>query len=278
MGKLYFFILLAIPSVIARSWTEDMPATPPIPVFDFPAEANRTISINNEWTGTLSEGYMKWKNATSAPASFSVLQSLLPQNVVSSILAELAPLHFDEDEDSVDGLATFEFYLQRSGDIDQVKHIHGKPDQVREIFESRKPIRKKLEDITKPYLTNRIVPLVNMMYSGVCSGNCYVCHSLVRTLYMPSLYMILNKIVSIFSLFCLLCQIRRYRDGERLAHPRHFDTQALVTAVISLSSSGRDYDGGLYVSTGTGQNESYFLALQSGDVVSDTCPRLSAVV
>jgi hypothetical protein len=40
-----------------------------------------------------------------------------------------------------------------------------------------------------------------------------------------------------------------------------------VTAVISLSSSGRDFDGGIYVSSGSGEGESYFVGLQAGDAV-----------
>lgn len=70
--------------------------------------------------------------------------------------------------------------------------------------------------------------------------------------------------------YCLLIlrkQVRRYVEDERLSHPRHFDTQALVTAVISLSSSGRDFDGGLYVSTGSGEGETFFVDLQAGDAV-----------
>lgn len=54
---------------------------------------------------------------------------------------------------------------------------------------------------------------------------------------------------------------------ERTSHATHFDIQALVTVVVSLSSSGVDFDGGLFVSTGAGRGDEYFLALQAGDAV-----------
>lgn len=56
-------------------------------------------------------------------------------------------------------------------------------------------------------------------------------------------------------------------DGERKTHPRHFDTQALITMVVSLSSYGLDFEGGLYVSTGGNVTGDKFIAMQSGDAV-----------
>ena len=53
-----------------------------------------------------------------------------------------------------------------------------------------------------------------------------------------------------------------------MTHATHFDIQALVTVVVSLSSSGSDFDGGLYVSTGAGQGEQSVIGLQRGDAVS----------
>ncbi len=49
-------------------------------------------------------------------------------------------------------------------------------------------------------------------------------------------------------------------------HPTHFDIRALVTVVISLQSTGVDFEGGLYVSTGHGTE--MIVALQSGDAVA----------
>jgi hypothetical protein len=44
-----------------------------------------------------------------------------------------------------------------------------------------------------------------------------------------------------------------------------------VTVVVSLSSYGRDFEGGLFVSTGDvgGGGEEYFLGLSEGDAVSE---------
>ena len=74
--------------------------------------------------------------------------------------------------------------------------------------------------------------------------------------------------------------VRRYQKNERVKHDMHFDIHALVTVVVSLSSEGIDFDGGLYVSTGSSRRSSsssnnnnnsassrYYLPLQTGDAV-----------
>lgn len=69
---------------------------------------------------------------------------------------------------------------------------------------------------------------------------------------------------------CTACYslIRKYTDGERRGLKAHFDSNALVTAVISLNSYGDDFGGGLYVSTGVGDaGGERFLALRQGDTV-----------
>lgn len=86
-----------------------------------------------------------------------------------------------------------------------------------------------------------------------------------------------------FVLLCLhlyctvyLQQIRRYLHDERVTHATHFDLQALVTVVVSLSSSGVDFEGGLFVSTGSVGEDSdsdMYVPLQAGDAVHD-CTRL----
>lgn len=79
-------------------------------------------------------------------------------------------------------------------------------------------------------------------------------------------------------LYCTvyLQQIRRYLHDERVTHATHFDLQALVTVVVSLSSSGVDFEGGLFVSTGSVGEDSdsdMYVPLQAGDAVHD-CTRL----
>ena len=56
-------------------------------------------------------------------ANFSVLQGIVTPEEVAAILAvvEDPSLEFDEDVDSVDGQATHELYLERSGSLDGVK-------------------------------------------------------------------------------------------------------------------------------------------------------------
>ncbi|KAH8048665.1 hypothetical protein JL720_15779 [Aureococcus anophagefferens] len=58
--------------------------------------------------------------------------------------------------------------------------------------------------------------------------------------------------------------VRRYRAEERTRHPTHFDHDAFVTVVVSLSDPA-DYDGGLYFETNTGARRFADLAL--GDAV-----------
>ena len=80
-----------------------------------------------------------------------------------------------------------------------------------------------------------ISSFVNERFSA-CGGRCAPCASLVR----------------------------RYRAEERTRHPTHFDHDAFVTVVVSLSDPA-DYDGGLYFETNTGSRRFADLAL--GDAV-----------
>lgn len=186
-----------------------------------------------------SAGSLVWPRLDAVPpAEFTVLASLLSPDEVQSILdvVEDESLEFDEDRDSVDDQATHEFYLERSGSVDGVRGITGKPDGDARVFASRLAARERLQEITRPIMQQRVVPFVNQAYASACKSNCFVCHSLIR----------------------------RWRQDERVKHPTHFDIQALVTVVVSLTSYGKDFIGGLYVSTG--ERESY-LALQAGDAV-----------
>ena len=118
--------------------------------------------------------------------------------------------------------------------------------------QKRLPYRQNLASFVRPLIQERVIPFVRSKYPKECGGNsgkgkgCQVCWSFVR----------------------------RYKKNERLTHAMHFDVNALVTVVVSLSSEGSDFTGGLYVSTGgsgadngNSKNSRYFLPLQDGDAV-----------
>lgn len=87
--------------------------------------------------------------------------------------------------------------------------------------------------------------------------------------------------VSLSAMIIDSLQVRRYQSEERMAHPAHFDTHALVTGVIALNSYGRDYHGGIYVSVGVDPNKEVneqYLGLQAGDaVLSPTIQPISSL-
>jgi hypothetical protein len=216
---------------------------PPPPTF--PATPTYALS-----SPRVTEGSLAWPPPTSgaariAPANFSVHPALLTRTEVAAILALVSPLALDQDQDTVDSLATHEVYLERSGTLEGIAGIAGKPDAQPAVFERRLPARRSLAELTAPIVEERILPLVNARLARACAaggvpGRCRVCHS----------------------------RVRRYTQGERTEHPTHFDIQALVTVVIPLSDFGVDFEGGLYVSTGAGyRGEEAFLPLAAGDAV-----------
>jgi hypothetical protein len=117
--------------------------------------------------------------------------------------------------------------------------------------QERLPYRQRLATFVRPIVAARVLPFVREQYPEC--GGCQVCWSFVR----------------------------RYQKNERVKHDMHFDIHALVTVVVSLSSEGIDFDGGLYVSTGSSRRRSssnnnnnnnsassrYYLPLQTGDAV-----------
>ena len=116
-----------------------------------------------------------------------------------------------------------------------------KKTETRDHLEARRPLRRGLRKITEHILADRITPFVRKWYPDQCDQGagreCTPCWSLVR----------------------------RYKDGDRRSHGVHRDGHALVTVVVSLSDYGRDYTGGLFVSTDHGRRR--FLALKRGDAV-----------
>jgi len=97
----------------------------------------------------------------------------------------------------------------------------------------RKQLRQKLLDITLPIIQSRIEPFVRKRYPEART----VCHSMVR----------------------------RYLHNERRTHGTHWDIPSFVSVVVSLDSAGKEFDGGFFVSTGTGLHS--FIPLQQGDTV-----------
>jgi hypothetical protein len=153
-------------------------------------------------------------------------------------------------------MPTYEFYLEKHGSFGKALAIHGKPDADPIVRKSRKKVRKQLAKIARPIMQERMTPFVNEHFAAQCKGQCTPCYSFVR----------------------------RYREHERRTHATHFDIQALVTVVVSLNSYGRDFDGGLHVSTGSGSNEAgdgpaekQFLGLQAGDAVAHQSDLLHGV-
>lgn len=130
------------------------------------------------------QAHLIWPNISSSPASFSILSPLLTSDEVSSILSIVADpsIDFDTDADTVDNMETHEIYLQRSGSVDAIRDIGGKPDADPAVFEYRKALRDKLNTITEPIIRERILPFINSRYPAACgimNQSCHVCHSLV---------------------------------------------------------------------------------------------------
>ena len=212
---------------------------------------------------------------------FFVLPNVMTKEEAAE-MRSLLPDDFDMDPDSVDGGATHEFYLEKHGVVDNLMEtLPGKPDADPETHAKRLPRRRKLAEIARPIVSERILPFVRSHYvlpppptaqaqalgmsghrehvggtSGCGFHGCEVCWSFVR----------------------------RYREGERRSHEMHFDQHALVTVVVSLSSAGSDFEGGIYLSTGkrdgrrqhtlrrtrdgrTIRAARHFLPLQTGDAL-----------
>eukprot|EP00931_Biecheleriopsis_adriatica_P118353 TRINITY_DN93788_c0_g1_i1.p1 TRINITY_DN93788_c0_g1~~TRINITY_DN93788_c0_g1_i1.p1 ORF type:complete len:436 (-),score=97.33 TRINITY_DN93788_c0_g1_i1:7-1254(-) len=60
--------------------------------------------------------------------------------------------------------------------------------------------------------------------------------------------------------------VRRYVPGERQTHGTHFDTQAMVTAVLGLTDPD-DFVGGLYLQPGPHASSRTFFRIDPGDLI-----------
>lgn len=172
-----------------------------------------------------------WPGLLARTANFTYLPTLLSTEEVAAIRQAIPSNSvWDEDLDSVDEMATFEFVIERYNAQGGLRTVPGKPDNNPRIFDQREPTRQRLQQLMRPIISERITPLVNKMILS-CEGRCRACHSIVR----------------------------RYLDGERRGHAAHFDIQALSTVVVSLNE---EYEGGIYVTTGQVRQ---LIPLRAGD-------------
>lgn len=182
-------------------------------------------------------------------SQFVVLPGLLPRSVVAEILTLLrghedadvadgkTTISLDQDPDSVDGMTSQEIFL----DNDSLRE--GKPSKgAPENMEERRELRSKLRALTDKYAYKILMPFLEKWYGKDACGRdgrkCTPCYSLIR----------------------------RYRQGERQSHAPHNDAHSFITVVISLTDYGREYRGGLYVSTKN--SEKNFVKLDRGDAVA----------
>ncbi|GMI31705.1 hypothetical protein TrCOL_g1944 [Triparma columacea] len=217
---------------------------PPLPVFgDY---SNETVIINGRFL-QVAEGRVDHKGllggaAERAQSYFSVIPEFATPAEVEQILAILNDpdaVQFDEDPDTVDGMASHELYVD-TVDFERGGRVTSslKRDSTKEGMEERKEIRSKLKAIMDN-VQDRLTQYVRFTYPS--SPSLTPCYSLVR----------------------------RYRSGERQTHDVHRDWNAKVTAVVSLSEYGEEYRGGLYVARS--RSERMVVALGRGDtLVHDT--------
>lgn len=221
-----------VESVEARACPQDTSA-----VLKFSENETRAlegVEGNGVWTGTHARAHLTWPRINHS-STVHVFDSLVSEAEASQLIELLSEEDFDVDKDTVDRMTTFEFYLQKNGNIEDVATIPGKAAHAAK----RQAVREAAVELTTPILEDRIVPLVNELYPDDCHGQCRPCFSFVR----------------------------RYDQQHRTTHQAHLDVQALVTVVVSLNSFGVDFDGGLYVSTGNSHDDRLFVAMQRGDAV-----------
>lgn len=231
--------------------------------------------------------------SNSIDADISVIQSAVDQHDIDDVVALLRAYNdenYDQDPDTVDGMPTYELFLdnedirrgvasvvshhstaaesttiQNDGSIVNNDNNNNKESNIdtdwakntmkpQNSNPNRIELRQKIKNILDPYLHKVITPYVQKMYPDKCGkskeGNnrtCTPCYSLIR----------------------------RYKHGNRKSHATHHDAHSLVTVVVSLSDYGKDYLGGLYVSTGFGQRE--VIGLLKGDAVMHTSALLHGV-
>lgn len=217
---------------------------PLLPVFsEWENTENRSVLLP-AGPQEVAEGSLVDSNGDST--QFAVLPGAMPRHIVADIRNLLedpkAMRDFDQDPDTVDGMPTYEVFVQDV--IQESKDGSIKMDHSPQVLARRRPLREALKAKIHPVLVERVTPFIRKYYPKSCdrddeSRACTPCSILIR----------------------------RYLPGERRSHGSHYDGHALVTVVISLADYDTDYTGGLYVGTGHGENARRVVALSKGDAV-----------
>lgn len=205
---------------------------------------NHTITLSNRVPLEVAEGAIK-RSADSVDkkrareSRFAVLKGVVERSTVEAVLALVdsnGAAAFDEDPDTVDGMATYEMF------INQPQKDMKASDREPAVMAAREPLRQKLQALTASIVEEKITPFVEQHLGPDACGKgpgrrCTACYSLIR----------------------------RYRRNERQSHATHYDGHAIATVVIGLSDYGQDFQGGLYVATAASRR--MYVALQKGDAV-----------
>jgi hypothetical protein len=146
------------------------PSASDLPLFPFSSFHNVSTPIAARQV-EVAEGRLAWPGLSSSSA-FAVLAGLVQQHEVESMIGLLntSSLQFDTDEDSVDGMMTHEFYLERYQSLRP--RMPSKPESG-----NRDEVRDALAEIARPILQERITPYVRDRYK---CPTCTPCFSLVR--------------------------------------------------------------------------------------------------
>eukprot|EP00961_Rhodomonas_salina_P016009 215400-Rhodomonas_salina.1 len=227
------------PPVVFSNWTRQYNVT--LGGREITASEGMVPQINNLENGS---------DSTSIEAKVYNLPQVLDAKTVKKMLKLLNEITLDSDPDTVDGMPTYEVFiespdLRRPPSGQSLKDVlEIKPD----TREQRVNLRRELKKMMIPALEKVLTPFIRQTFSNVCNSTkkgpsraCTPCYSLIRN----------------------------YRHGSRSTHAAHYDGHAIVTAVVSLSDYGTEYVGGLYVATGHGDQQ--YLSLSRGDAaVHDT--------
>lgn len=133
-------------------------------------------------------------------------------------------------------------------------------------------LRERLVAITRRAVDERITPLVRARFPQLCGPNearaCTLCHSFLRMPIRGSNHRATQIGARRPANRSLVPHLGtgRYLPDERRAHEVHFDVQSAVTVVVSLSDFGKEHQGGLYISSGGGEQR--LLPLARGDALA----------
>jgi phosphatidylinositol glycan class W len=209
--------------------------------------SNTTVTLRNGKNVRVLQGSVTQINnlhddSVSLATEFSIVPRILPREDVNSLLQIIQSYpHLDDDPDTVDGMPTYEIFVD-SPDLYRQPSSNKVRDNDPKFVPQRRELRARLQAVLQSHLQQVVTPFVQEHVSACRDKRgdrvCTPCYSLIR----------------------------RYRHSDRLSHGTHHDGHAIATVVVSLSEYGIDYRGGLYVSTGYGQ-EREFLGLHKGDAV-----------